>query len=217
MPGKPKPKRYHHGDLYEALVKAGTSLLKDEGLEHFTLRECARRAGVSHAAPKNHFASVEDLLCEIAARGFEQFVRELDSAADAVPEQRADERLIAMGHAYIAFASANAQVYLLMFRHSLQFQKSDHLAAASQAAWKQLHDQVALVLGPGRSDVAMRAAHVWALVHGIASLIVDRRFPAALDSATVIAESLTSLPAAIRGDLVARSKSGTRPEPETIT
>ena len=68
------PKPYHHGDLYETLVNAGTELLKDKGLEHFTLRECARRAGVSHAAPKNHFASVEDLLCEIAARGFEQFV-----------------------------------------------------------------------------------------------------------------------------------------------
>lgn len=217
MPGKPQPKRYHHGDLYEALVKAGTALLTEQGLENFTLRECARRAGVSHAAPKNHFASVEDLLCEIAARGFDQFVRELDTAADTMPEKDAGQQLIAMGKAYVAFASANAPVYLLMFRHSLKFQKSEHLLAASHAAWQQLYDQVAAVLGPDRADVAPRAAHVWALVHGIASLIVDHRFPSALDPAIVIAQSLASLPAAIRGDLVASNNSGTRPHPEALT
>ncbi len=201
MPAKTKPKPYHHGDLYETLVQAGAALLAEQGLENFTLRECARRAGVSHAAPKNHFASVEDLLCEIAARGFEQFVRDLDAAADAVPSQEAGPRLIAMGRAYVAFARANAPVYLLMFRHSLQFDKSNHLQAASHAAWQQLHGQVTAVIGAERGDIDTRAAHVWALVHGIASLIVDRRFPAALDPQTVIEQSLSSLPAAIRGGL----------------
>lgn len=199
MKRKSEPKPYHHGDLYETLVKAGTELLREEGLEHFTLRECARRAGVSHAAPKNHFASVEDLLCEIAARGFDQFVAELDAAADSDPAHSADGRLIAMGRAYVTFATANPAIYLLMFRHARAFTRSVHLQAASQAAWVQLETGVAAVIGPERDDVLSRAAHVWALVHGIATLIIDRRLPGPIDFEQVIAQSLASLPAAIRG------------------
>ena len=199
MRKKTKQKPYHHGDLYETLVKAGTDILKDDGLEKFTLRECARRAGVSHAAPKNHFASVEDLLSEIAARGFDQFVAELDAAADAAPSQSPDDRLIAMGRAYVAFARANPAIYLMMFRHAQPFDKSEHLQMASHGAWVQLEQAVAAVLGPGRPDVNTRAAHVWALVHGIASLIIDRRLHPSIDPGIVIATSLSSLPAAIRG------------------
>lgn len=196
---KPKQKSYHHGNLYETLVKAGTSLLKDEGLPNFTLRETARRAGVSHAAPKNHFASVEDLLCEIAARGFEQFVAELDREADIILSQSADERLIAMGRAYVAFARANTEVYHLMFRQSQAFAKSEHLQKAARAAWDQLETAVKAVIGPERTDAKERSAHVWALVHGIASLIIDRRLPPPVDSTAVIDQSLSTLPAAIRG------------------
>ena len=196
---KVKPRPYHHGDLYETLVKAGTELLTDEGLAKFTLRGCARRAGVSHAAPKNHFASVEDLLCEIAARGYEQFVNELGAAADGDPLQSADTRLIAMGRAYVAFARSNAEIYLLMFRHSQTFAKSVHLQAAAHAAWSQLETAVAQVIGPDRGDVASRAAQVWALVHGIATLIIDKRLPPPIEAGTVIAQSLATLPAAIRG------------------
>lgn len=198
MPRKSKPKPYHHGDLSESLIAAGTELLIAVGIGKFTLRECARRAGVSHAAPKNHFASVEDLLCEIAARGYEQFVTALEAAADGARPQSPDARLIAMGHAYAAFARANAPVYSLMFRHAQDFHKTEHLQQSSQAAWRQLHDGVTAVIGPERTDAPARAAHVWALVHGIASLIIDRRLPM-IEPETVIAQSLASLPAAIRG------------------
>src|SRR5258707_5159838 len=63
-------KPYHHGELREALVAAGHKLLEEKGLRSFTLRECARRAQVSHAAPAHHFASIDDLLAEIATRGY---------------------------------------------------------------------------------------------------------------------------------------------------
>jgi AcrR family transcriptional regulator len=199
MRKKTKQKPYHHGDLYETLVKAGTDILAEDGLEKFTLRECARRAGVSHAAPKNHFASVEDLLSEICARGFDQFVAALDAEADLAPTQSPSDRLIGMGRAYVSFARNNPAVYLMMFRHKQSFAKTEHLRNASQAAWVQLERAVAAVLGPDRSDVTARAAHVWALVHGIASLIIDGRLPPSLDPDTVITQSLSSLPAAIRG------------------
>jgi AcrR family transcriptional regulator len=199
MPRKTVPKPYHHGNLYETLVSAGIDLLNDEGLSKFTLRECARRAGVSHAAPKNHFATVEDLLCEIAARGFDRFVAELDAAAAAASSQSPDQRLIAMGRAYVTFATANSSVYLLMFRHAQGFSKSAHLEGASRAAWVQLETAVAAVIGRERTDRVSRAAHVWALVHGIASLIIDRRVPGPIDFDEVIAQSLATLPNAIRG------------------
>src|SRR5476649_3063529 len=64
-----KTGRYHHGDLRESLVVAGRTLLEEKGWWGFTLRECARRAEVSHAAPAHHFASLDDLLAEIANRG----------------------------------------------------------------------------------------------------------------------------------------------------
>jgi len=67
-------KRYHHGELKEALVTAGRKLLEEKGLRGFTLRECARRAQVSHAAPAHHFKSMDDLLAEIAARGYQDIV-----------------------------------------------------------------------------------------------------------------------------------------------
>ena len=190
---------YHHGDLYESLVAAGTDLLVQQGLEGFTLRECARRAGVSHAAPKNHFASVEDLLCEIAARGFERFVTALDQAADGGAAQDADSRLVAMARAYVDFARANPHLYGLMFRRTGGQLRSEHLGGAMMAAWTQLETAVQAVIGASRADARTRAAQVWALVHGLSSLVIDGKLPSPVDAETVIADSVASLPVAIRG------------------
>ncbi len=199
MAARGKAKTYHHGDLYESLVRAGTELLIEQGLGGFTLRECARRAGVSHAAPKNHFASVDALLAEIAARGFDAFVDALAKAAYEASPQTPDARLEAMGRAYINFAMTHTAVYSLMFRHNQPFSMSEHLAHAATAGWVQLETAVEAVLGPDRSDHTICAAHVWAVVHGIASLIIDRRLPPSANPDAVIALSLQSLPASIRG------------------
>ena len=67
-----KAQPYHHGQLREALATSGRVLLEEKGIRGFTLRECARRAGVSHAAPAYHFASIDDLLAELATRGFQE-------------------------------------------------------------------------------------------------------------------------------------------------
>ncbi len=75
--------RYHHGDLRSALVSAGRELLARRGLHGFTLRECARIAGVTHAAPAHHFPTVGDLLAEIAAIGFEELDRSMHEYAKA--------------------------------------------------------------------------------------------------------------------------------------
>lgn len=195
----PDKRPYHHGDLREALVQAGTDILTEGDLAGFTLRECARRAGVSHAAPKNHFPTVDHLKAEIGARGFEQMHRVLAAAVDAALPQSADARLIAMGKAYVRFATANPAAYKMMFRDRDSFERTPHYVVAAEAAWVQLGEAVAAVIGVERGDVDARAAHVFALVHGFASLIIDGRLPPGLETDRVIAQSLASLPAALRG------------------
>src|SRR5579864_3074733 len=95
---KPKSatKRYHHGELREALAVAGRKLLEEKGLRGFTLRECARRAQVSHAAPAHHFASLDDLLAEIATRGYHELTAAMASEARRAKAE-APARMVAQG------------------------------------------------------------------------------------------------------------------------
>lgn len=199
MPRRKIQKAYHHGDLREALVAAAMALLEEQGLSGFTLRQCARRAGVSHAAPAHHFATADDLLAEIAARGFERFVVALGKAADAARGSPL-ARLEAMGRAYVAFAIANPAVYGLMFRAGARSLASPHLKTAASAAWQQLCDSVAAALGEKRQgEVTAKASAVWALVHGTATLLMDCKLPPAVaGSMDPVAAILPSLPGLLR-------------------
>lgn len=199
MAARKQSKTYHHGDLRETLVLAAVDLLEEKGLSSFTLRECARRAGVSHAAPAHHFATAADLLAEIAARGFERFVISLDTAADTT-EGTPMARLAAMGQAYVAFALANPGVYGLMFRGGANPLQSPRLKSAATAAWLQLKEAVEAVLGARRRDeVVAKAAAVWALVHGAATLMLDCKLPPGPDrSADPVTQILSSLPGLLR-------------------
>jgi AcrR family transcriptional regulator len=199
MPRKTKP--YHHGDLYEALVAAGTKLLNQKGPQALTLRACARAAGVSHAAPQHHFGNVNGLLAEIAARGFERFVAQLDRYASGASTP--GERLEAMCRGYIDFALANGAVYGLMFRQGSSGLKSPHLQTALIAAWKQLVSSVAQVIGDAPQDELNRkAAYVWSLTHGLATLLLDRRFPAGLDQDGLIEATFKGLAAALKMETI---------------
>ena len=109
---------YHHGALKEGLVAAGEAVLADRGLQGFTLRECARRAGVSHAAPKHHFGDVRGLLTEIAARGFAQLTRRLRSKIRTAGDDL-DAQFIATVDAYLGFAEAYPEHFRIMFRSDL--------------------------------------------------------------------------------------------------
>ncbi len=168
-------KPYHHGDLREQLLLAGEQALLDMPIDNVSLREIARRAGVSHAAPKHHFASMADLLGEIAARGFQKFVVALGSAAEESKSQTAEDRLHAMGRAYLRFADENSAVYSLMFGHVFKMSMTPALTKASYDAWSQLEKAVAQVTGALRAPIA--ATHVWSSVHGLSMLKSARRLP----------------------------------------
>jgi AcrR family transcriptional regulator len=183
-------KPYHHGNLREALLDAAESALEDMPLSAVSLREIARRASVSHAAPKHHFGSLGALLAEVAARGFERFVASLEEAA-ARGDQAPEARMRAMARAYLRFALANPAVYGLMFgRRENAVEVTPHLMTAMLAAWTQLEEQVGAVVGPARK--LNGAVAVWSAVHGLAMLQLDRKLPPHVDPDAAV-ESVASI------------------------
>ena len=183
-------KPYHHGDLRDALLAAAEAALAELPLEDVSLREIARRAGVSHAAPKHHFSSLGSLLGEVAALGFERFVSALAEAADRGSDQSPPARLQAMGRAYLRFSAANPAVYGLMFGKKEQVERTPHLVTAMMAAWSQLEMQVAAIVGSQRAVYG--ATLVWSTVHGLSTLKLDGRLPPHIDPQAAI-ESVTRM------------------------
>lgn len=108
---------YHHGDLREALLEAGEAVLAERGLKGFTLRECARRAGVSHAAPKHHFNDTEGFLTQIAVRGYRRLTEMLQDEIALASDL--DQEYVATTRAYSRFATEWSAHFRIMFRYDL--------------------------------------------------------------------------------------------------
>jgi AcrR family transcriptional regulator len=169
---------YHHGQLRESLLQGAEAVISERGVDAFSLRETARRAGVSPAAPAHHFGDARGLLTALATLAFEQFGDALAEAAAAVEGR--EVRMQAQGIAYVRFALENRAKFDLMWRYAL----IDCEDAAYQTAARrgfQLLDQV--VRGPdapphqGPSDpVLAPSIACWATVHGFARLALDGAF-----------------------------------------
>ncbi len=108
---------YHHGDLRRTLIDAALRAVERRGPDAVTLRGVARDAGVSQAAPYNHFADKDALLAAVAAEAFQRFAAALDRAGAAASSPRA--RAAALGRAYVGFAHAHAALFRLMFGPAL--------------------------------------------------------------------------------------------------
>lgn len=164
---------YHHGNLKEALVRAALDLIAQKGPAGFTFADAARWAGVSAAAPYRHYRDREELLADVARRGFEQFGQQLSTAwDDGKPDpQVAFERL---GKAYLAFARAEPAFYSAMFEAGIPIEANAELRAAGDAAFAVVRRAceaiAALLPKEKRPPALMMALHIWALSHGIASL-----------------------------------------------
>jgi AcrR family transcriptional regulator len=166
---------YHHGNLREALVAASCAILDEEGAQALTLRSVARRVGVSHAAPKNHFGDLAGLLAAVAAEGF----RRLGQAMRAAAASKKDpvRRLIEVGVAYACFAQASPGHFRAMFHPALGPRApGSELEQASTAALGALISAVSAAQEAGQlraGDPLELSLAAWSLVHGLAALVVD--------------------------------------------
>jgi AcrR family transcriptional regulator len=172
-PGGSDTRGYHHGNLKEALVRAALELIAKKGPAGFTFAEAARFAGVSPAAPYRHFRDRDELLVDVARRGFDLFEAALARAWDGGRPNAfaAFERL---GKAYLRFAREEPAYYSAMFETGLSLESSPELRSAGERAFGVLRaateQLIAAMPAQNRPPVLMMALHLWALSHGIASL-----------------------------------------------
>lgn len=169
---------YHHGGLRDALLRAAETILMRDGQDGLTLRAAARAAGVSHAAPKNHFGDLRGLLSDLAAIGYERFQTALTAAATAHATR--PERAAAVGRAYVRFARTHPALFVLMFRSDRLDFTRPALQRASTMAFAALAGQVAEqrneAIGAHLTlPQAASLAATWAGVHGLAMLLIDGR------------------------------------------
>jgi AcrR family transcriptional regulator len=169
-----KRRRYHHGDLREALVEGALGILREEGLEALTLRAVARRAGVSQAAPYRHFPDRRALVAAVAERGFNQLQQAM---LQRMQESQGRGGLKMVALAYVQFGLANPAQYRVMFGPEVAI--TDDLPALRETGRgvlgfvaegiRQL--QGAGLVGDG--DPWKMAVATWATLHGLVMLTLD--------------------------------------------
>jgi AcrR family transcriptional regulator len=175
---------YHHGSLRAALMDAAEDILSEKGVENFSLREAARRAGVSPAAPAHHFVDKRGLLTAVATRAFDELCRTLSESA---PEFPPAARVLC--EAYVRFAADRPARFQLMWRASLLDQNNRAYRNAADRAFAILDRAVtrqerAIDL-PGSPEL-VPSLTAWCLIHGFANLLLDDVFgnePADLEHA----------------------------------
>ena len=172
---KPKEKTYHHGDLRQSLLRAALELLEQDDAAALTLREVARRAGVSHTAPYRHFADKQSLLMAVAEEGFNAL--RADMEARMCDHSDPLRRLQESGIAYVLFAVSHPAHYRIMFGRAFAAKEiSAALHNAGGAAFlvllhtiRQGHEANMLRAG----DPFDQAIAAWSAVHGLAMLFIN--------------------------------------------
>ena len=182
--------QYHHGDLHNALLEAAETLLREQGAGGLSLREVARRAGVSHSAPYRHFSSKTALQAALAQRGFNRLQAAITVAAGRVPHGP-EQQLIAAGIAYVQLLISNPEITRLMFGGTPVMSGTGEAGAAGGQALAALQSIIesGIRVGAFRQREAGELALVaWTSMHGLAMLItagmlpVDTDDPAALET-----------------------------------
>lgn len=165
---------YHHGDLRRALIDEALAAIERDGPSAVSLRDLARRVGVSHAAPGHHFADKTGLLTAIATEGFEMLAAELWAAFERTGS------FLEVGVAYVGFAVNHRAHFEVMFRPELLRGDDPALAAARQRSREALYGPLGGVPLDTGADAMRAGVAAWALVHGLATLYLDGNLPPAL-------------------------------------
>jgi AcrR family transcriptional regulator len=171
-----EPQPYHHANLRKTLLDAAVTLIGEVGPRAFTLREVARRAGVSHNAPYRHFASKDELLMAVAAEGFDRMTAVMEKAMK--PGNSPLERLQQCGMGYVDFALKWPQHLQVMF--DLPVPARNDCEVVGENAFQVLLDCVVAAQASGdlsAGDPLPLAWTAWSLVHGIAKLAISGNLP----------------------------------------
>lgn len=187
-------KVYHHGDLRAALLGGVAETIRENGVSHVSLREVARRIGVSHGAPAHHFPSKQALLTAFAAEGFARLGKHAMDSVLASGAKTGRERMRAIGLGYIRFATTHPEYFEVMFRADLIDGSDPAFAAASDAAFDLLQRTVgAIVEEGGTQDPLTLAAAAWSIAHGFAALVLSKRLALRTGSDPDLAERVLTL------------------------
>lgn len=159
--------------MRNALIDAGVDLLSERGPDGLSLRECAAKAGVSHAAPAYHFGNIAGLATAIAARGFRLFCEAMTARLQAAPEAPMD-RLNAICHGYLDFANEHKELFLFIFSGQTFGDEDEEFNRHSAEAYAILRDTCAPLV-PATAAPEEIEILVWSLVHGYAHLTMTRK------------------------------------------
>ncbi|XQE80088.1 TetR/AcrR family transcriptional regulator [Streptomyces microflavus] len=167
-----RERTYHHGDLRRAILSAALDAIAAEGPAALSLRDLARRAGVSHAAPAHHFKDRTGLLTAVAAEGYDLFADALAGAPD----------LRERGVAYVRFAATHPAHFQVMFQPDLYRADAPDLLSAQARATDALRAGVADLPPGGRGeDDRLAGVAAWSLAHGFATLLLSGNLSDALE------------------------------------
>ena len=187
--------RYHHGDLRRALLDAALEVLSREGAAALTLREVARRAGVTHAAPYRHFTDKQALLATVAEEGFRMLASQM---SEAWKKHEGDpvHGMEAIGVAYVCFATGQRAHFQVMFGKDIDWSR-DHtgLEETADCCFEVLISAVQACQGVGAirpGDPLIPALCAWSMVHGLSELIANGQFTA-MDLAVPSVEELLGI------------------------
>jgi AcrR family transcriptional regulator len=170
-------REYHHGDLRSALLDSVGLIVRENGPAFVSIREVARRARVSHAAPSHHFRNKSGLLTAFAAQGFDRLADTIGATIAASGASTPPAVLAAMGRGYVRFAVENPEHFAIMFRMELLDEQDAELVRASDRAYDALMatTRAAAARGVLDADPTVAAAAAWSLVHGLSTLWLSGR------------------------------------------
>jgi AcrR family transcriptional regulator len=176
--------KYHHGDLRAALLDAALDVLTEIGPQGLTIREVARRAGVSHAAPYRHFADRDELILAVVEQGFETMQHTMQTEKAAAPADPVSQ-FAASGMAYIAFALQHPAYYRVMFSGDLLSSTGDlSLQHTSRQALQDMISNITQCQQLGlvrKGDPVTQALTILSTIHGFVSLVNDNRIGHIMD------------------------------------
>jgi len=161
--------KYHHGDLRRAIMESALEMIAESGIQHLSLREIARKIGVTTAAPYHHFKDRETLLIEIAIQGYAQLLQCLELARGTAKVGR--EEIEVESRAYLHFAQEHAALYSVMSSSEVA-NRSAELKSTADRCFLIVCASIAKIRQLGEKQIAEAALSVWSMLHGL--IVLDQ-------------------------------------------